>query len=86
MEFRQFQSWYGLMDSALTCQESYPPMTQHNYVGGQVSSSSRIDYIFLTSFLNSFVSKSYTEFFPNADHYLLITIHETPVAESNAPK
>ena len=37
MEFRQLQSWYGLMDSALAYQDCYPPMAQHNYVGGQVS-------------------------------------------------
>ena len=84
MEFWQLQSWYGLMDSALTCQDRYPPMTQHNYVGGQVSSSSRIDFIFLTPSLNSLVTKSFTELFPNSDHYLLISTLVTPSSE-NAP-
>ena len=56
------------------CQESYPPMTQNQYVGGQVSSSSRIDYIFLTSLLYTFVKSTWTEVFPNSDHKLLICI------------
>lgn len=74
MEFGQLQSWYGLMDSALTCQDRYPPMTRHHSVGGQVSSSSRIDYIFLTSILNSLTTSSSTEIFPHSDHSLLITV------------
>ena len=86
MEFRQLQSWYGLMDSALAYQDRYPPMTRHNYVGGQVSSSSRIDYIFLTLSLNSFVSSSYTELFPNSDHLLLVTILKLPSSDQSAPK
>ena len=86
MEFWQLQSWYGLMDSALAYQDCYPPMTQHNYVRGQVSSSSRIDYIFLTISLNSFVSSLYTELFPNSDHLLLVTILKLPSSDQSAPK
>lgn len=84
MEFQQLQSWYGLIDSPLTCQDRYPPMTQHNYVGGQVSSSSCFDFIFLTPSLNSLVTKSFTELFPNSDHYLLISTLVTP-SSKNAP-
>ena len=72
MEFRELQSWHGLRDSNLTCQESYPPMTRHEYVGGQVSSSSRIDFIFLTPLLHNMTKSTYTEVFPNSDHMLLV--------------
>ena len=84
MEFGQFQSWYGLMDSALTYQDSYPPMTRHQYVGGQVSSSSRIDYIFLTSSLNYMVASSSVEIFPHSDHNLLTTFLSSGPASSSS--
>ena len=61
-------------------------MTQHNYVGGQVSSSSRIDYIFLTPSLNALVSNSYTELFPHADHYLLVTVLKLPSTKKASSK
>ena len=82
MEFRQLQSWYGLMDSALTYQDCYPPMTRHSYVGGQVRSSSRIDYIFLNSLLYNLVSSSTTQMFPQSDHSLVsITLTDNSTAD-----
>lgn len=84
MEFQQFQSWFGLMDSALTCSDSRPSMTRLNYIGGNLFSSSRIDYIFLSSILYNYISSSETEYFPNSDHRLLKCLLKISAQESNS--
>lgn len=84
-ELQELLTCHDLMDSVSACQDRYLPMSRFHKSGNQVISSSRLDYIFVSSSIFSLLYNHYTDIFSASDHRVVSASLKTPAISSAPP-